>query len=477
MECDKCDAEAVMTAAYSGLHLCDTHFCRSVESRVRRRVREDSLLPDDAAPDDPETWLIGLSGGKDSVVLTEILHDTFEQDPRVEIIALTIHEGIEGYRDESLEACLDLTDDLDMRHEVVTYEEEFDLRMDEVVEDDPENMAACGYCGAFRRDILARYADELGADKLLTGHNLDDEEQTALMNFLEGNVEKMARQYDASLGPFEGNGDGNPRTERDDFIPRAKPLRDIPEREVALYAHLANLPAHITECPHADEAYRGEIQNLLFDLEERHPGTRHSIMAGYEELAALAADDSRDRDEHDVGRCDRCGEKFNSEYNLQLHQQMDICSAEKESSSQEQSTEPEAGDKRKHVSGGVTGTVCMFNDDRGFGFVTTADLTTQSGDAESTVDVFLHISDVSTACIEKGDRLQFDVYETDEGFEAEAAEVLKRGRNRDRYDELEDDRSPRLGFGHNKDDRMLGHGKPAPSERDIESFQDERKFR
>jgi len=317
MECDKCNESAVMHAAYSGAHLCADHFCRSVEERVRRRVREDNLLPDDATPENPETWVIGLSGGKDSVVLTQILHETFDADPRIELVALSIHEGIEGYRDKSLDASLELTDDLDIRHEVVTYEDEFDVQMDNVVEDDPEGMAACAYCGVFRRDILSRYATELDADKLLTGHNLDDEAETALMNFLEGDVKKISQQFDASIGPFPeknldgtrdespGKNDGYTRDVTAEFIPRAKPLRDIPEKEVALYAHIRELPAHITECPHADEAYRGEIQELLYELEDRHPGTRHSIMAGYEKLAALAAD--AHRDESALDECTECG--------------------------------------------------------------------------------------------------------------------------------------------------------------------------
>lgn len=302
MDCDKCDREAVMHAAYSGLHLCDDHFCRSVEKRLRRRIRDDDLLPASATPDDPQVWLIGLSGGKDSVVLTKILHDTFAEDPRIELLALTIHEGIEGYRDKSLDACLELTDDLDIRHEVVSYEEEFDLRMDDVVQKDPESMAACAYCGVFRRDLLSKYAEEYGADKLLTGHNLDDEAETALMNFLEGDVAQVAKHFDASLAGFDE------RSEQDEFVPRAKPLRDVPEKEVALYAHLEDLPAHITECPHSSEAYRGEIQKLMLSLEENHPGTRHSIMAGYEELAKLAADEfGAGEGKRELNECERCG--------------------------------------------------------------------------------------------------------------------------------------------------------------------------
>jgi uncharacterized protein (TIGR00269 family) len=254
-----------------------------------------------ATPEDPETWLVGLSGGKDSVVLTRILHETFADDPRIELVALTVHEGIEGYRDESVAACEELAADLGIRHEVVSYAEEFDVRMDDVVEDDPEGMAACAYCGVFRRDVLSRYADRFDADLLLTGHNLDDEAQTAMMNFLEGDVEQIAKHFDASLGPLDE------RSDQEAFVPRAKPLREVPEKEVALYARLRDLPAHITECPHASEAYRGEIRDLLLELEDDHPGTRHSVMAGYEELAALAADRYRDGGDGAVGECVECG--------------------------------------------------------------------------------------------------------------------------------------------------------------------------
>ncbi|MGM0604631.1 MAG: tRNA 2-thiolation protein NcsA [Halobacteriota archaeon] len=307
MDCEKCGREAVMHAAYSGSHLCETHFIRSVEKRVRRRIRADSLVPQTATPDNPDRWIIGLSGGKDSVVLTHILAETFGDDPRIELVALTIHEGIDGYRDKSVDACVELATELDMRHELVTYEEELGVRMDDVAESDPLNMAPCAYCGVFRRDLLERYADELDADKLLTGHNLDDEAQTALMNFLEGDLSQVAKHFDASLGGFDE------RTEQDAFVPRAKPLRDVPEKEVALYAHLKALPAHITECPHASEAYRGEIQSLLWELEENHPGTRHSILAGYEELAKLAAEQYRGDGDVDLTDCDRCGSKTSGE--------------------------------------------------------------------------------------------------------------------------------------------------------------------
>ena len=306
MECDRCGDDAIHHAAYSGAHLCGAHLRRSVEKRVKRRVREDSLLDPEATPEDPDRWVIGLSGGKDSVALTQILDDVFGTDPRVEMLALTIHEGIEGYRDESIDATIELAEELSLRHEVVSYEEEFDVQMDDVVESDPENMAACAYCGVFRRDLLEKYAAEFDADKLLTGHNLDDEAQMAMMNFLEGDVRQVAKHFDASLGPFDERGD------TDAFVPRAKPLRDVPEKEIALYCHARDLPTHMAECPHAEEAYRGEIQSTIHALEENHPGARHSIMAGYEELSALAADAYRgdgDGENPGLSECERCGSK------------------------------------------------------------------------------------------------------------------------------------------------------------------------
>ncbi|MFB6162550.1 MAG: TIGR00269 family protein [Halococcoides sp.] len=297
MECDRCSGAAVLHQAYSGQHLCETHLRRSVADRVRSRIREDALLAD-ADADDPAVWLIGLSGGKDSAVLGSILAETLGPDRRVELRGVAVHEGIEGYRDESLVAARELADQCDIDLVERSFAEVFDVRMDEVIEDDPESMAACAYCGVFRRAILADVAASAEADLLLTGHNLDDECETALMNVFEGDVDQMARHWDASLGPLPDRADSGPH------VPRAKPLRDVPEKEVALYARVAELPAHITECPHAAESFRGEIQTLMLDLEERHPGTRHSIMAGYEDLARLAA---TDRSAGSAGRCERCG--------------------------------------------------------------------------------------------------------------------------------------------------------------------------
>ncbi|MFW6152863.1 MAG: TIGR00269 family protein, partial [Halobacteriota archaeon] len=293
--CSRCEGDAVIKLAYAGAHLCDSHFLASVERRVKRRIRRDGLFDGEET-----TWLLGLSGGKDSAVMATILAETFETNPKVDLRGVCIHEGIEGYRDTSLDAARELADRLRIPLETRTYEEVYDIRMDDVAQDDPLDMAPCAYCGVFRRDVLEQVADEIGADALLVGHNLDDEAQTALMNLLEGDLFQMAKHHDASLAPMADRSDAP-------FVPRGKPLRDVPEREVALYAHLRELPAHMATCPHAEESFRGEIQAILHDLEVAHPGTRHSIMAGYEELAGMAAADGDVDADRVLHACVSCG--------------------------------------------------------------------------------------------------------------------------------------------------------------------------
>lgn len=187
-------------------------------------------------------------------------------------------------------------------------------------------------------------------------------------------------------------------------------------------------------------------------------------------------------------RCDKCGEKFTSQQNFEFHQDLVDCAPDKEREATDdddtttESTTPSgtrSTPQRDPLPTGATGTVQMFDDERGFGFVTTADMTQAvSEEAASTRDIFFHISETETDWMEEGDRLEFDIIAGDEGPEATNVEVVKRDRDRDTYDEPEDDppRS-RLGFGHQKDDGMYGHGTSSSTPSDIEGFRDERKFR
>ena len=99
------------------------------------------------------TILVAISGGKDSAVLLERIHENLGQRRDVTIVGGCVDEGIEGYRPPSLEA-RELCEELGIRFETVSYPELGFKEMDEVVEkivSMEEKKAPCSYCGVFRR--------------------------------------------------------------------------------------------------------------------------------------------------------------------------------------------------------------------------------------------------------------------------------------------------------------------------------------
>ncbi len=272
-------------ARYSGEHLCDAHFCESVERRVRKELRHQGPFRAGVH------FAVALSGGKDSVVTLRLLHETFKENPRVKISAVTVDEGIEGYRPPSIEVAAEHCRTIGVEHVVLSYEETAGVTMDRVAAMPDRKRLPCAYCGVLRRRNLNEAARRVGATHLATGHNLDDTAQTILMNHLKGDIDRLAK-----MGPHPAE------KVQTGLVPRVLPLRTIPEKEVALYAILRGWEYHDGECPYSVEATRGRYRDLLLDLEDKEPGTRHALLAGHDKLAPLL------RTEAKLGACDRCGE-------------------------------------------------------------------------------------------------------------------------------------------------------------------------
>ena len=114
----------------------------------------------------------------------------------------------------------------------------------------------------------------IGAKYLATGHNLDDMAQSVMMNFVRGDVERLAR-----LGPHEKVQPG--------LIPRFLPLRMIPEKEALLYAIVSGLEYWDGECPYWKEALRNQYRDIVDQLEDRSPGARYSILSSYDTLKPM----------------------------------------------------------------------------------------------------------------------------------------------------------------------------------------------
>lgn len=284
-----CGQPSVYFARYSGEQLCAEHFREFVERRVRRELRKQG-------PFKRGRIAVAISGGKDSVVALRLLHETFRDNPAVRLHAVTIDEGIASYRPPSIRIAAEHCREIGVEHTVLSYAETAGVTMDQVVEHPGRQHMPCAYCGVMRRRNLNEAARRVEATHLATGHNLDDTAQTILMNHLRGDVERLAR-----MGPHK------PEHVAEGLIPRIMPLRLVPEKEVALYAILRGWSYHDGECPYSADATRGRYRDLLLDLEEKEPGTRHALVAGYDRLAPLLTSKAS------ISACLTCGEPTSGE--------------------------------------------------------------------------------------------------------------------------------------------------------------------
>ncbi|MCL2786374.1 MAG: TIGR00269 family protein [Methanomassiliicoccaceae archaeon] len=257
---------------------------RFVEKRVKKEIRKQvNLLPGDVIA-------VAVSGGKDSMVTLNLLHSILGERRDIEIRCITVDEGIDGYRPESIEIVKRFCGERGIKLEISSFSDMFGMTMDDVVPFSGDN-GPCTYCGVFRRNAMNRAAREMGASYLATGLNLDDTAQSVMMNFTRGDVERLIR-----LGPHKKVQPG--------LIPRIQPLRMIPEKESLLYAIVAGIPYYDGVCPYSDEALRNQFRSVIDELETRSPGTRHSIISSYDQmLPALTANSTP----ADLSRC-VCGE-------------------------------------------------------------------------------------------------------------------------------------------------------------------------
>jgi len=175
MKCDHCGAEAVTFIRYNGMHLCAEDFSRFVEKRVKREIRKQiKVYPG-------EQIAVAVSGGKDSMVLLKLISDVFGERNRIGVHAITIDEGIEGYRPPSVDIVRRFCEKNDIQFHLRSFKE-LGVTMDSIAPLSRDS-SPCTYCGVFRRRLMNDEARLIGAKYLATGHNLDDMAQSIMMNF------------------------------------------------------------------------------------------------------------------------------------------------------------------------------------------------------------------------------------------------------------------------------------------------------
>ena len=283
--------EAVFMRRYSGEKLCGRCFCKSIESKVRGTISKYEMF------EPKDKIMVAVSGGKDSVTLLHILTKIEKAFPDAALSAVTVDEGIKGYRDEALKVAKKNCRKLGAEHVVTSFKEMYGYTLDEIVNlirnKKKKGLTPCSYCGVLRRRALNTAAREAGVDKLATAHSLDDETQTMLLNIIHGDALRIARAKPVLTVI-------HPK-----LVQRVKPVCEVPEKEIAFYAYLRRIEFQSIPCPYAQTALRNDIRTMLNRLEEKHAGTKFTVFRSVERirpaLEAMA-------EEAKLQNCRKCGE-------------------------------------------------------------------------------------------------------------------------------------------------------------------------
>jgi uncharacterized protein (TIGR00269 family) len=281
--CDHCGEPAVLHQRHTGRYLCSTHLVADLEQRVTETIATQHQI------ESGDCVAVALSGGKDSTALLLLLHRLFGSRDDIRLMAVTVDEGITGYREATIRSAVDLVRKLGVEHINVSFGELFGDTLDMILKD--REPQACSICGILRKKALVVGAERAGATKLATGHNLDDEAQSVLMNVLRGDLMRLVRNSGADSGGR--------------FIPRVKPLMYVQEKEIATYLMVLGVWEDLPECPYARHALRREVRSMLSGIEYRHPGTMLRLMKN---KAAVETAFLGKGFGEPVGSCRQCGD-------------------------------------------------------------------------------------------------------------------------------------------------------------------------
>lgn len=256
MKCDRCENQAAYTRKYSGEKLCSRCFSSSIVRKTAKTISKHNMIQNN------ELVAVAVSGGKDSLALLDIINQ-MTKTHNFKIKAITIDEGIPGYRNEALEIVQKYCTKLNVEHRVFSYKELFDLTLEEALDlRESEKTSSCSICGTLRRRAIDHAAKDIGADVIATGHNLDDTLQTFVINMLSGDITK--------IGWMDPDNSSN-------TLRKIKPFCEIYESEIVFYAFTNDIPFQTEPCPHMNEGIRTEIREFLNSLEGKHSGIKNNL--------------------------------------------------------------------------------------------------------------------------------------------------------------------------------------------------------
>ena len=255
-----------------------------IESRrLERRLKERFIkaMATYHLIEDDDRILVGLSGGKDSLLLTELLAKrSLIQHPRFTVEAL--HVRMENIRYETDTSYLQaFCDSLGIRLHIRTTRFEVEVPSNQNDQTSAARLRKqkqpCFLCSWNRRKQLFNLAQELGCNKIALGHHQDDLIHTALMNLT----------YQARFATMPAR-----LTMHKMPLTIIRPLCLIPEADIKAYAEMQGYQKQQKLCPYETDSHRTDIKQIYEQLEQMNPEARYSIWGALETENKLIEEDT-----------------------------------------------------------------------------------------------------------------------------------------------------------------------------------------
>ncbi|MGN6708641.1 MAG: TIGR00269 family protein [Candidatus Nitrosocosmicus sp.] len=298
--CSKCKLNhSVFKRAYSGETLCKSCFLFSIEHKTLHAISKYSMIRYG------ERIAVGVSGGKDSLTLLCVLQKILKKNNHNDLVAITIDEGIEGYRDESINIVKTHCEKIKIPLKIFSYKDLFGKSMDAAMDDRPSNkISSCSMCGTFRRRALDVGAKLVGANVLATAHNLDDFIHTFMINLFSGDIDRIGWMYPVPI-------------EYDTGLKKIKPFIEIYENEIVFYAFNTQVEFQTEQCPYMNESIRSDFRKIFNDLEKIHPGIKYNCFNSINKISKIIQGFPADGIQHSrylKKTCSKCGNITNNEF-------------------------------------------------------------------------------------------------------------------------------------------------------------------
>jgi tRNA 2-thiocytidine biosynthesis protein TtcA len=217
--------------------------------------------------------MVGLSGGKDSWALLQLLDVLRQRAPiRFSLVAVTVDSGYKDYAHDVIARTCEARG-WEHRVEHTSIGETLDDLLD-------STATPCSLCARFRRGVLYRVARELGATKIALGHHADDFIETLLLNLLfAGALKAMPAKLVSDDGEHVV----------------IRPLVYVGEDEARAYVKECELSVVGCCCPACGDLglQRQRTKRLLVELEREHPGVKQSMLNALANVAPRHLLDTR----------------------------------------------------------------------------------------------------------------------------------------------------------------------------------------